>query len=114
LALGVRLGLKAREALEAKGYFDLEVEVRCPLRPPYSCVVDGVMVATGCTPGKGNLKAVESNSPSVIARSKGGGEVLVKPRRSLWERLCGGFPAEEMPRMAEEIISSPEAEVLEA
>jgi len=110
----VRLGLKAREALGAKGYFDIEVEVRCPLRTPYSCIVDGVVAATGCTPGKGNLSLVESALPEVVARSRAGRAVSVRPRRALWKRLCSGFPEEEMPSLAEEIISAPEGEVVEA
>lgn len=113
LALGVRLGLKARELLGARGYFDMEVEVGCPLRTPYSCMIDGVMAATGCTPGKRNLKARRSSSPYLRARDKEGREVVLKPKDKLWARLTGGFPMEEAPRLAEEVLQLPEDEVME-
>lgn len=110
----MRLGLAVREALEAKGYFDLEVEVACPLRTPYSCLVDGVMVATGCTPGKRNLRLKASSSrPEVRGRSKGSLRATARPREEVWERLRPGFPEEEMPALAEWLISAPQEEIVE-
>ena len=46
------IGLRA---VEAKGYFDVEVTCEGPLaKPPQSCFLDGVQVATGATLGKRN------------------------------------------------------------
>lgn len=113
LALGVRLGLKAREVLGARGYFDMEVEVGCPLRTPYSCMIDGVMAATGCTPGKKNLKVKRSSSPYLRARSGEGREVVLRPREELWVELTKGFPMEEAPKLAEEVLQLPEDRAIE-
>lgn len=111
----MRLGLAAREALKAKGYFDLEIEVRCPLKKPFSCLIDGIIIATGCTPGKRNLTLKDSESPEVVAHSHKGGAVSVRPKRALWRRLSQTLlqPAERMHHTAEEIISASEEEVLE-
>jgi len=108
----VRLGLAVREALGAEGYFDMEVEVACPPRTPFSCVVDGVMVATGCTLGKGNLRVEPSSLPEVRARSKGGLLVRARPRGEVWGRLSSGFSEVEVPSLVEWIISAPEGEIV--
>ncbi len=60
LLLGIRLGLIAVEKLGADGRMKkLTAEVHCPLRTPYSCMLDGIQVSTGCTLGKRNLREVE-------------------------------------------------------
>jgi len=54
---GLRAGTAARQAVQAEGYFDLDVTVEGPLvKPPHSCFLDGVQVSTGATLGKRNLK----------------------------------------------------------
>lgn len=52
---GYRLGTAALRRLGATKYFRIRAEVWCPDRPPPSCAIDGVQVATGCTLGKQNI-----------------------------------------------------------
>ena len=50
---GLRLGVAGRRAVGAEGYFDVNVVVEGPfVKPPRSCLLDGVQVATGATWGK--------------------------------------------------------------
>jgi len=69
-AAGLRAGKAGREAVGARGYFDLDVTVEGPLvRPPRSCFLDGIQVATGATLGKRNLHWVEREGPdSLVVR----------------------------------------------
>jgi hypothetical protein len=49
---GARIGMIGLRAVEAKGYFDVEVTCEGPLaKPPQSCLLDGLQVATGATIG---------------------------------------------------------------
>jgi formylmethanofuran dehydrogenase subunit E len=64
LNLGIKMGLLALEALNAKGYFDLSVEAELEYRRPMSCFVDGLQISTGCTMGKGNIRI--KNQPGNI------------------------------------------------
>ncbi len=53
--LGYQAGRLLLEALAAESHFGLALVAWCPAQPPWSCLVDGLQLSTGCTPGKGNL-----------------------------------------------------------
>jgi len=55
MIVGLRMGLTALKLLKARGWFDMNCCLDLPFNPPYSCVIDGVQVATGCTMGKRNI-----------------------------------------------------------
>ncbi len=53
---GARIGMIGLRAVGAKGYFDVEVTCEGPFaKPPQSCFLDGLQVATGATMGKRTL-----------------------------------------------------------
>jgi len=56
MVVGLRMGLTALKLLKARGWFDMNCSLDLPFNPPYSCVIDGVQVATGCTMGKRNIE----------------------------------------------------------
>ncbi len=56
--LGYRLGLWMLERLGCGKYFGATVTVRGPAQTPFSCMLDGLQMATGYTLGKGNLKLI--------------------------------------------------------
>ena len=53
--IGVKMGLRAAELLNAPPS-SMQVVSYTPKRPPVSCLNDGVIVATGATPGRGLFK----------------------------------------------------------
>jgi len=60
------IGLRA---VEAKGYFDVEVTCEGPMaKPPQACFLDGVQVATGATMGKRTLYWVPADQ--ILVRVK--------------------------------------------
>ncbi len=66
---GARLGMAGVRAVEAKGYFDVEVTCEGPFaKPPQSCFLDGLQVGTGATLGKRNLQYVEAKE--IVVRVK--------------------------------------------
>jgi inosine-uridine nucleoside N-ribohydrolase len=50
--IGVKMGLRAAEILNAPPH-SMEIRSAAPERPPMSCLNDGLLVATGSTPGRG-------------------------------------------------------------
>lgn len=60
--LGVKMGLRAREILSAT-LDDLEVKSFAGLKPPLSCMNDGLQVSTGASLGRGTI-SVECSAPS--------------------------------------------------
>ncbi|MEA5533237.1 formylmethanofuran dehydrogenase subunit E family protein [Crocosphaera sp. XPORK-15E] len=59
VAMGIRIGLDAMEKLEAKPG-ELTVIYQDGQFTPCPCVADGLMIATGATPGQNSLKVVPS------------------------------------------------------
>jgi len=86
---GLRAGMAARQAVQAEGYFDLDVTVEGPLvKPPRSCFLDGVQVSTGATLGKRNLAWVEADRIVVrVTNTRTGKVAEVRPTVVLMELL---------------------------
>lgn len=62
IALGIRIGLDARERLQAEPR-ELAVTYYSAATAPCPCVVDGVMLATVATPGQNSLRVADTPSP---------------------------------------------------
>ncbi len=77
--LGAKMGILARELLNAS-LDELTVESHAGLKPPLSCLNDGLQVSTGASLGRGTITVPESGSARVEA-------VFVKGNRKLRLRL---------------------------
>ena len=86
---GTRAGMAGLRAIEAEGYFDVEVTCEGPFAgPPRSCLLDGLQVATGCTMGKRNLRWVKAKEVLVRMRNtQTGKQAEVRPTAALLELL---------------------------
>ena len=86
---GLRLGAAGRHTAGAKGYFDVKVAIEGPfVKPPQSCLLDGVQVATGATWGKRNIGWTEGGAISVrVTNTKTGRVAEVKPTQKLLQLL---------------------------
>ncbi len=60
--VGVKMGLRAREYFNI-GVDDIEVTSRAGLRPPVSCMNDGLQVGTGGTVGHGLIRVADTPQP---------------------------------------------------
>jgi formylmethanofuran dehydrogenase subunit E len=83
LALGVRMGLIGLRELETKeGDRQLSAIVTLDYKVPYSCLIDGIQVATKCTVGNKRLKWKESKEFTAAFTLKDKGRsvrVIVNP-----------------------------------
>ena len=82
---GMRVGVAGRQAVGAKGYFDVDVTVTGPfVKPPKSCFLDGLQVSTGATWGKRNIRWVEGDEIVVRIRNTRSGKIVeVRPTLTL-------------------------------
>jgi len=69
LVLGLKAGLFANEVL-GKDCFKVYVTVETKPHPPFSCILDGVQIATGCTMGKRNIELKDGKNLSVTFRKE--------------------------------------------
>lgn len=91
---GLRAGMCGRRAVEAEGYFDLEVTAEGPLvKPPQSCFLDGLQVSTGATWGKRNLKWIKAEKICVRVKNTRTGKVAeVRPTPKLMQLVTSFKP----------------------
>jgi len=91
---GARMGMAGLRAVEAQGYFDVEVTCRGPLaRPPQSCFLDGLQMGTGATLGKRTLHWVEAEQLVVrIQNTRTGRTAELRPAPALTALLVGFAP----------------------
>jgi len=93
IIFGCRVGMAALDAVDAKGYFDVEVTAQGPFaEPPKSCVLDGLQLSTGATLGKRNLNVVIAEEYVITVKNKRSGvSVEIRPTPELiklmWSRL---------------------------
>ena len=110
-ALGVKLSLAGLRKLGVKrGDTSLQAVVELPeLKTPYTCIVDGVQVATGCTVGNGRLKVVRGENFGFKLKLEGS-EIGFKVAREAIEwmenELKAGKPMEEVARRLLDVADS--------
>jgi len=64
--IGAKMGVRARELLGA-GLDELRVESHAGLKPPLSCLNDGLQVATGASLGRGTISVTVPATPQCEA-----------------------------------------------
>ena len=82
---GARMGMAGLRAVDAKGYFDVEVTCEGPFaQPPQACFLDGLQVATGATLGKRTLQWVQADRIAVrFKNTRTGKTAVLRPTPAL-------------------------------
>lgn len=62
LVVGYRMGVIANKVL-SNNPFSKEVIVGTGIKPPLSCIIDGIQISSGCTLGKGNISVQSEGTP---------------------------------------------------
>ena len=122
---GARMGMIGLRAVEAKGFFDVEVTCEGPLaKPPQSCFLDGVQVTTGATLGKRNLQWAQAERLTMrIKNTQTGKTAVLRPTPGLLELLIAFKPQpkaqaghghqddEQVEAIARKIAAMPDSEI---
>jgi len=116
LVIGVRAGLIGlRELRTIKENKDLSATASLAYSVPYSCILDGIQIAAGCTVGNKRLRFEDSSDFSISFENETGETVTVSilPRTldELKRKLVKDIPSEEVEKLAFEVISMAEREL---
>ncbi|MBI1390042.1 MAG: hypothetical protein GC154_16495 [bacterium] len=76
VVIGAKMGEFAVEKYGMPRYFGVTVEVECPASPPFTCIIDGLQMATGATMGKRNIHLKDGEGMRVIIRDDESGKWL--------------------------------------
>ncbi len=114
--LGWRMGKTALRELNANwGQHELDVVCYIPLEMPYSCIADGLVVGTGNSIGRLDIRLAETMTMSDIhvsvRRKDGTGPVLLlRPKLKYMEKIASE-PEEALDSSAHEGSRLPEQEL---
>ena len=117
LVIGVRMGLIGVRELEVKGNDEmLHVTAMLKYSVPFSCVVDGIQVATKCTIGNRKLRLRSSSGIAARFELQRGEQVTVAVDPTAFNKLKNGLlsenvPPEEVRKLAHLVASMPEEEL---
>jgi len=117
LVLGVRMGLIGVRELGAKENKEtLHVTAMLKHSVPFSCVVDGIQVATKCTIGNRKLKLRSSSGIAARFELQRGEQITVSVNPTAFERLKNellseNVPPKEVRKLAHLVASMPEEEL---
>jgi len=82
LVLGYKAGLRAREYLKPTTEHDMVCIVRVPKKTPYTCTIDGIQAAAGCTLGKLTISVEDCKDIELEFMNRVNGKKLVLRLRS--------------------------------
>ena len=117
LALGVRMGLIGVRELRVKGNEEeLRITVMLKYSVPFSCVTDGIQVATKCTIGNKKLKLKSFSGIKAKFELQNKEQVTVIVNPTAFSRLKSKFlsedlPPEEIRKLAHHVTSMPKEEL---
>jgi formylmethanofuran dehydrogenase subunit E len=111
LAIGLRMGRAVTDRLGSKP-FSYRITARTGRRPPYSCLVDGVQLATPCTTGNGCLDVADQRTMSIEATAKDGRSLAVALNPGVYRRIETECTEENQELFALEIWEMPEGDLL--
>ena len=117
LTLGVRMGIIGIRELEVKRNEEkLRVTAMLKYSVPFSCVIDGIQVATKCTIGNKKLRLRSSSGITARFELQRGEQVTVAVNPAAFERLknellAENVPPEEVRKLAQLVASMPEEEL---
>jgi formylmethanofuran dehydrogenase subunit E len=101
IPVGIRIGLDAKERLKADPR-GLTVLYYNGEKPPCPCVADGVMLATGASPGQGTLQIAADKAPAgsmavIVIRNRKTGEGLKYTVADEWLPKILGWNKSDLP-----------------
>ena len=114
--LGWRMGKAALRELNATwGQHELDVVCHIPLQTPYSCIADGLVVGTGNSIGRLDIRLAEALAEAdvhVSVRRKDGTDLvlLLKPNQKYLEKIRNA-PDAQLESLARECGELPEKEI---
>lgn len=116
--LGWRIGKAALRELDTKwGLHELNIICYVPLRTPYSCMADGLVIGSGNTIGRLDLRLAEVVSLELVQvcvrRKDGTGPILIfKPLLSYLRHIDAPKP-EELEKLSRKCSTLKESDVFE-
>jgi formylmethanofuran dehydrogenase subunit E len=116
--LGWRIGQAALRGLDTKwGWHELDIICYVPLKTPYSCMADGLVIGTGNSIGRLDLRLAEVACMDLISvsvhRKDGTGPILIFKPRPAYLRHIDAPKQEELEKLSRECSKMKDSDLFE-
>lgn len=112
VVIGYRMGLIAKERLAPEKHSGMKAVAKTGIRPPVSCMLDGIQFSSSCTLGKGNISVVdEGKAEAVFECAKK--RMRIKLRDGVRRRIDAEMSHENEEKLSLEMYEMPESELFE-
>jgi formylmethanofuran dehydrogenase subunit E len=116
--LGWRIGQAALRRFDTSwGKHDLDIICYVPMKTPYSCIADGLVIGTGNSIGRLDIRLAEVMSIALIhvavRRKDGAGPVLIFIPQSKYLRSIEKTPVQELEKLSRQCMRMKESDLFE-
>ena len=102
LIIGVRMGSIALKELKAKSH-SMRAVAETGVKPPVSCIIDGIQVSTGCTLGRGMIEVID-NQRSKVTFFKDDKKLEIELKGHILESILDQLKVESSEKVAERVM----------
>ena len=111
IILGYKMGVIANRML-GEGAFEKRALVFTGTKPPVSCLIDGIQLASGCTMGKGNITVEDKKEARASFTNRKGQFIEISLVPGLSEKIENSFNKEDPDEFCKWVWNAKEKELL--
>jgi formylmethanofuran dehydrogenase subunit E len=110
--IGYKMGKIAIQQL-GPDPFSKEAVIWTGLKPPLSCIIDGVQISSGCTLGKGNISILQDGVPKVTFKGKKGKQLEIVLKKHIQQEIDNKVTKENIIIYSEKIFKRSNQELFD-
>ena len=112
VVIGYRMGRIANEKLGSDP-FTKKATVWTGVKPPVSCIIDGIQIGSGCTTGKGNLEVKNKQTPKAFFSNKNGQNIEINLKENIRNEIDTTVNEENIISYSEKLFRKTDQELFE-
>ena len=112
VVIGYKMGLIANRIL-GENPFSKKAVVWTDIKPPASCIIDGIQISSGCTMGKGNITVNYDKIAKAKFINKNGEKVIVTLKPEIINDIDTNLKDENITIFSEMLFSKKDDELFE-
>lgn len=110
--IGYKMGEIAKQILGPDS-FSKKVIVWTGIKPPISCIIDGIQISSGCTLGKGNISVNFDGVPKARFSNNDGKHVEIVLKTGIQEEIDTTVTGKNIIHYSEQIYQRPNQELFD-
>ena len=112
VVIGYKMGEIANQKL-GKNSFTKKAIVLTGIKPPVSCIIDGIQISSGCTLGKGNIKVKTDGIPKAVFTNNDNEKVEIMLKKEIQREINTTVTKENMAEYSEKIFKKSNQEIFD-